>query len=92
MFFTMGSMTFLEAFQRTGRVLNISVIPYDTYSPLKLLNYINSPNCVIYSAVIASAAVPGILNPVLLLKKDANGKITPMDFQGTTKINPDFLY
>lgn len=31
-FFTLGSTTFLEAFQRTGRVLNVSVIPYDTHS------------------------------------------------------------
>jgi len=26
-FFTMGSMTFLEAYERTGRILNVSVIP-----------------------------------------------------------------
>jgi hypothetical protein len=26
-FFTMGSMTFLEAYTRTGRILNVSVIP-----------------------------------------------------------------
>lgn len=31
-FFTMGSMTFKEAFERTGKILNVSVIPYDTHS------------------------------------------------------------
>ncbi|GAA5981920.1 hypothetical protein JCM11641_001942 [Rhodosporidiobolus odoratus] len=84
-FFTMGSMTFREAYERTGRVLNVSVIPYDTHSPTKLLNYLTAPDCVIYTAVIASAAVPGILNPVVLLTKDRNGKLHPWEFQGKHK-------
>jgi len=78
-----------------------TVIPYDTHSPTKLLNYLNSPDCVIftagmtpstlqlpfpfkeklmilsYSTVIASAAVPGIINPVVLLTKDKQGKLHP---------------
>ncbi|CEQ40142.1 SPOSA6832_01727 [Sporobolomyces salmonicolor] len=84
-FFTMGNMTFREAWERTGRVLNVSVIPYDTHSPTKLLNYLTAPDCVIYTAVIASAAVPGILNPVVLLTKDKNGKLHPWEFQGRHK-------
>ncbi|GAA5983516.1 hypothetical protein JCM5350_000258 [Sporobolomyces pararoseus] len=83
--FTLGSMTFREAFERTGRILNVSVIPYDTHSPTKLLNYINAPDCVIYTAVIASAAVPGIINPVVLLRKDKQGKLHPWEFQGRHK-------
>lgn len=104
--FTLGSMTFKEAFERTGRILNVSgevslrcylarssltepvartVIPYDTHSPTKLLNYINAPDCVIYTAVIASAAVPGIINPVVLLRKDKQGKLHPWEFQGRHK-------
>lgn len=31
-FFTRGSMTFREAYMRTGRILNISVIPADRHS------------------------------------------------------------
>ncbi|BGP49849.1 hypothetical protein JCM10450v2_005754 [Rhodotorula kratochvilovae] len=84
-FFTMGSMTFREAYERTGRTLCVSVIPSDTHSPTKLLNYLSAPDCVIYSAVIASAAVPGILNPVVLLKKDKDGKLHPWEFQGKHK-------
>ncbi|KAL8277168.1 hypothetical protein RQP46_010416 [Phenoliferia psychrophenolica] len=84
-FFTMGSMTFKEAYERTGRILNVSVIPYDTHSPTKLLNYLTAPDCVIYTAVIASAAVPGILNPVVLMTKDANGVCHPWEFQGKHK-------
>ncbi|GAA5968070.1 hypothetical protein JCM3765_003572 [Sporobolomyces pararoseus] len=83
--FTLGSMTFREAFERTGRILNVSVIPYDTHSPTKLLNYINAPDCVIYTAVIASAAVPGIINPVVLLRKDKKGLLHPWEFQGRHK-------
>ncbi|CAO3587873.1 unnamed protein product [Absidia cylindrospora] len=69
MWFTRGSPTFKEAYERTGRIFNVSVVPYDTHSPTKLLNYITAPNCVIWSAVLASAAIPGILNPVVLMQK-----------------------
>lgn len=84
-FFTLGSTTFKEAFERTGRILNVSVIPYDTHSPTKLLNYLTAPDCVIFSAVIASAAVPGIINPVVLLTKGKNGQVRPWAFQGKHK-------
>ncbi|SCV73625.1 BQ2448_6055 [Microbotryum intermedium] len=84
-FFTLGNMTFREAFERTGRILNISVIPYDTHSPTKLLNYLTAPDCVIYSASIASSAVPGVMNPVVLLQKDREGKVKPWEFGGKHK-------
>ncbi|KAG8936741.1 hypothetical protein FRC02_012023 [Tulasnella sp. 418] len=79
-FFTRGSLTFREAYELTGRVLNISVIPYSTHSPTKLLNHLTSPDCVIWSAIIASAAVPGILNPVVLMQKTKNGNIVPWNW------------
>lgn len=53
-FFTRGSLTFLEAYQLTGRVLNISVIPFDRHSPTKLLNYLTAPNCVCHFFEISS--------------------------------------
>ncbi|PPQ98554.1 hypothetical protein CVT24_004045 [Panaeolus cyanescens] len=76
-FFTRGSMTFREAYDRTGRILNISVIPADRHSPTKLLNYITAPDTVIWSALLASAAVPGILNPVVLMQKLKDGSLIP---------------
>lgn len=76
-FFTRGSMTFKEAYARTGRILNISVIPADRHSPTKLLNYMTAPDTVIWSALLASAAVPGILNPVVLMQKLKDGSIVP---------------
>ncbi|KAI8997698.1 acyl transferase/acyl hydrolase/lysophospholipase [Pilobolus umbonatus] len=69
MWFCKGSVTFKEAYERTGRIFNVSVIPYDAHSPPKLLNYITAPDCVIWSAVLASAAIPGILTPVVLMQK-----------------------
>ncbi|KAF9075771.1 patatin-domain-containing protein [Rhodocollybia butyracea] len=79
-FFTRGSMTFKEAYLRTGRVLNISVIPADRHSPTKLLNYLTAPDTIIWSALLASAAVPGILNPVPLMSKLRDGNIVPWNW------------
>ncbi|KAG8834874.1 hypothetical protein FRC17_006619 [Serendipita sp. 399] len=79
-FFSRGSLTFREAYELTGRVLNVSVIPFDRHSPTKLLNYLTAPDCVIWSAMLASAAVPGILNPVVLMQKTKTGEITPWNW------------
>ncbi|KAF9268012.1 patatin-domain-containing protein [Marasmius fiardii PR-910] len=84
-FFTMGSMTFAEAYTRTGRILNISVIPADRNSPTRLLNYITAPDCVIWSALLASAAVPGIMNPVVLMAKLKDGSVIPWEFSSKFK-------
>ncbi|CUS12224.1 unnamed protein product [Tuber aestivum] len=80
--FTRGSLTFKEAYERTGRILNISCIPSDPHSPSLLLNYLTAPDCCIFSAVLASAAVPGILNPVVLMTKTPHHPftITPFSF------------
>lgn len=75
-----GSTTFREAYERTGRILNVSCVPSDPYSPTILANYLTAPDCVIWSAVLASAAVPGILNPVVLMMKKPNGTLTPYSF------------
>ncbi|KAI0392316.1 lipase [Xylariaceae sp. FL0594] len=77
---TRGSLTFREAYQRTGRILNVSCVPSDPHSPTILCNYLTSPDCVIWSAVLASAAVPGILNPVVLMMKNPDGSLSPYSF------------
>lgn len=79
-FFTYGSLTFKEAYERTGRILNVSCVPADPHSPTILANYITAPDCVIWSSVLASAAVPGILNPVVLMKKNKDGTLSPYSF------------
>ena len=71
-------MTFREAYLRTGRALNISVVPLGTsQSPVKVLNYITAPDCIIWSAVLASSAIPGVLPPVVLLRKTPDGRAEP---------------
>jgi hypothetical protein len=77
---TRGSLTFKETYQRTGRILNVSCVPSDPHSPTILANYITAPDCVVWSAVLASAAVPGILNPVVLMKKNKDGTLSPYSF------------
>ncbi|KAJ7700128.1 acyl transferase/acyl hydrolase/lysophospholipase [Mycena rosella] len=79
-FFTRGSMTFKEAYMRTGRILNISVIPADRHSPTRLLNYLTAPDTLIWSALLASAAVPSILPPVVLMQKLRDGSAAPWNW------------
>ena len=78
--FCRGSLTFREAFERTGRILNVSCVPSDPHSPTILNNHITSPDCVIWSAVLASAAVPGIINPIVLMRKMGDGSLVPYSF------------
>lgn len=77
--FSRGSMTFREAYDRTGRVLNVTCVPSDPHAPNMLLNYSTSPDCVIWSAMLASAAVPGVLSPVVLMTKGKDG-LVPYSF------------
>ena len=79
-FITRGDLTFREAYERTGKVLNISTVPADPHSPVILLNHITSPDCVIWSTLLASAAVPGILPPVVLMMKTKRGEFLPYSF------------
>jgi predicted acylesterase/phospholipase RssA len=78
--FCHGNLTFTEAYERTGRILNVSCVPSDPHSPTILANYLTAPDCVVWSAVLASAAVPGILNPVVLMRKNRDGKLEPYNF------------
>ena len=67
---TFGDMTFREAYQRTGRILNISIVSAESrHLPSKLCNYHTMPDVVIWSAVLASAAVPYLLPPIQLQRK-----------------------
>jgi len=67
-------MTFQEAFEKTGRHLNISVSPAEAHQTSRLLNAITSPNVLIRQAIMASAAVPGVYPPVTLAAKDKDGE------------------
>mgnify|MGYP001823793200 CR=1 FL=1 len=70
-------LTFQEAYEKTGRSINITISPAEPRQTSRLLNHIASPNVTILSAVLASSAVPGIFPPVQLEARDINGKVKP---------------
>lgn len=72
-----GDLTFEEAFEKTGYILNITVTGYKEHDNHRLLNYITAPNVLIWSAASASSAVPGVFDPVELMCKNEYGHIVP---------------
>ncbi|KAL3746542.1 hypothetical protein ACJRO7_015495 [Eucalyptus globulus] len=67
--------TFQEAYDMTGRVLGITVCSPRKHEPLRRLNYLTSPHVVIWSAVTASCAFPGLFEAQELMAKDRSGEI-----------------
>lgn len=75
-----GDLTFEEAYQRTKRVLNITLAEQKGAGGAEipgLLNHITTPNVLIYTAACASNATGGLYKPVELLCKDHNGVVVP---------------
>lgn len=70
-------LTFIEAYEKTGRILNISVSPAEPHQFPRLLNYLTSPNALIRQAALASSAVPGLFPPVQLRARNYAGKSVP---------------
>ncbi|KAF2815308.1 patatin-domain-containing protein [Mytilinidion resinicola] len=66
----LGDITFQEAYNRTRRILNITVSSASLYELPRLLNYVTAPNVLIWSAVAASCSVPFVFLPASLLAKD----------------------
>lgn len=69
----LADVTFLEAYQRTNRFLNVTVTAADTNEPPRLLNYMTAPHVVVWSAVAASSAFPGLFPPQSILARDPQG-------------------
>ncbi|KPA83257.1 hypothetical protein ABB37_02935 [Leptomonas pyrrhocoris] len=78
-----GDLTFREAFELSGKVLNVSVTRSQhegTHADRHaLLNYVTAPDVVIWSAVSASCALPGLFTAVQLIEKppSAAGSFAP---------------
>lgn len=72
-----GDITFQEAYDKTGWILNITVTGYKEHNNHRLLNYLTAPNVLIWSASCASSCVPGLFDPVELLCKNEYGHIVP---------------
>mmetsp|Transcript_15091 Transcript_15091/g.50094 ORF Transcript_15091/g.50094 Transcript_15091/m.50094 type:complete len:750 (+) Transcript_15091:876-3125(+) len=77
--FTRG-FTFREAYGHSGRTLNITCTPLKSRgngAPPLMLNHIDTPHIDIASAVTASACVPGLIEPVVLLERGPDGALRP---------------
>ena len=70
-------MTFQEAYEKTGRMISVTIAPYEEHQTSRLMNAITSPNVYVRSAVMASCAVPGVFPPVMLMAKNVYGEPQP---------------
>lgn len=72
-----SNLTFQEAYDMTGRILGITVCSPRKHEPPRCLNYLTSPHVVIWSAVTASCAFPGLFEAQELMAKDRTGELIP---------------
>ncbi|MFD2228710.1 DUF3336 domain-containing protein [Alkalimarinus sediminis] len=72
-----GEYSFQEAYERTGRSINITVSPVHEHQKERLLSGFTSPYLSVWSASLASCSVPGVFPPVKLMKKDVDGNLVP---------------
>ncbi|CAG9319591.1 unnamed protein product [Blepharisma stoltei] len=77
-----GDLTFEEAYEMTGIVLNITVCEWNNHSDYRLLNYLTAPHVLVWSAALASCAIPYIFEAVELKCKDHKGNIVPFRSSG----------
>jgi NTE family protein len=79
----MGDLTFDEAYKQSGLYINIAVAPYDALQDARIMNTYTSPDLLVWSAVLASCAVPILFPPVKLTSKRYDGEHTP--YMATTR-------
>ncbi|OWB71349.1 transferase activity protein [[Candida] boidinii] len=85
--FKIGSLTFEEAYLKTGKILNILINPTDNNVP-KLLNYVTTPNVLIVSAVYCSIGNELFRNEdICLLVKNQYNEIVEFE----TSLDCEFL-
>lgn len=73
----LGNLTFKEAFDHSGRVLNVAVSPTRHRQKPRLLSHLTSPDVLIDSATLASCSIPGLFPPSELERRDAEGRVRP---------------
>ena len=74
----LGDVTFAEAFEKSGLDINVTVAPYDvSQEDARIMNKYTSPDLLVWSAVLASCAVPILFPPVRLTSKRFDGVHTP---------------
>lgn len=70
-------LTFEQAHQLSGRVINITISPAGVNQQPKLLNHLTFPYLCVREAVLASCAVPLLFPPVMLMTQDERGERVP---------------
>lgn len=73
----MGDCTFQEAWEMSGRSINITVSPTKSHQQPILLSGYTSPYMLMWSASLASSAVPKVFPPVMLKKRNRDGLEVP---------------
>ena len=73
----LGEYTFKEAFEKTGRHASIVVAPYEAGYKPRIMNELTSPDLLMWSASLASCAVPLLFPPVRLTTKRQDGVYSP---------------
>lgn len=76
-----GDYTFEEAHARTGRTVSISVSPTRERQKPRVLCHYTSPNVLMNSAAVASAAIPGAFPATTLRQRLSSGETAP--YMGT---------
>lgn len=73
----LGEMTFEEAYLKTGFILNITISESSEHDDYRLMNYLTAPHVLIWSAALASCAIPYVFEPVELKCRNYKGEIVP---------------
>lgn len=73
----LGDLTFAEAYKKSGLHTNVAVAPYDASQNPRIMNGYTAPNLLVWSAVLASCAVPVLFPPIRLTSKRYDGIHTP---------------
>ena len=72
-----GDYTFQEAHERSGRTVSISVSPTRERQKPRVLCHYTTPNVLMSSAAVASAAIPGAFPGATLRQRLPSGKTVP---------------
>jgi predicted acylesterase/phospholipase RssA len=70
-----GDLTFQEAYDKTGWILNITVTGIGDHESYRVLNYLTAPNVLIWSAAVASCGIPYVYGPVEIYCKNEKNEI-----------------
>ena len=72
-----GDLTFKEVHDKFKWNLNITVTAEGNNQYARLLNYLTTPNVLVWSAVSASCSIPMVFEPTELMVKTLTGEIIP---------------